>query len=230
MMLLEYLKQSHKKAMDSADNFYTGAGKHVYVKDALTNGLSADEVIEEFESYMPNHLLDEVEMIVVGWFDEFDERQINAFYSDNCLYISNEQDDPEDMIDDLIHETAHSLEAPYGSEIYGDGKLEREFLNKRMQLYEILWAHDYKAPKSFFTDLDYNKEFDNFLLNQVGYDKLALLMQGVFISPYAATSLREYFATGFTDFFMRSSHSDLKSVSPVLYNKLQTLSLDEFDR
>jgi hypothetical protein len=216
--------------MDSADNFYTGAGKHVYVKDDLTNGLSPDEVIEEFESYMPNHLLDEVEMIVIGWFDEFDERQINAFYSDNCLYISNEQDDPEDMIDDLIHETAHSLEAPYGSEIYGDGKLEREFLNKRMQLYEILWAHDYKAPKIFFTDLDYNKEFDNFLLNQVGYDKLALLMQGVFISPYAATSLREYFATGFTDFFMRSSHNDLKSVSPVLYNKLQALSLDEFDR
>ena len=29
---------------------------------------------------MPDHLLDEVEMIVIGWFDEFDERQINAFY------------------------------------------------------------------------------------------------------------------------------------------------------
>ena len=47
MMLLEYLKQSHKKAMDNAENFYTGAGKHVYVKDELTNGMSADEVIEE---------------------------------------------------------------------------------------------------------------------------------------------------------------------------------------
>ena len=84
--------------------------------------------------------------------------------------------------------------------------------------------------KSFFIDLDYNTEFDDFLLNQVGYDKLALLMQGVFISPYAATSLREYFATGFTDFFMNKSRDDLKSVSPVLYNKLRSLSLDEFDR
>ena len=53
--------------MDNAENFYTGAGKHVYVKDELTNGMSADEVIEEFESYMPDHLLDEVEMIVIGW-------------------------------------------------------------------------------------------------------------------------------------------------------------------
>ena len=40
-MLLEYLKQSHKKAMDNANNFYTSAGKQVYVKDELTNGMPA---------------------------------------------------------------------------------------------------------------------------------------------------------------------------------------------
>jgi hypothetical protein len=193
--------------MDNAENFYTGAGTHVYIKDELTNGVLADEVIEEFESYMPDHLLGEVEMIVVGWFDEFDERKINAFYSDNCLYVSNEQDNPEDMIDDLIHETAHSLEAPYGNEIYGDGKIEKEFLNKRMQLYEILWSYD-----------------------QVGYDKLVLLMQGIFISPYAATSLREYFATGFTDFFMSNHRDDLRGNCPALYQKLRSLSLGEFDK
>ncbi len=216
--------------MDNAENFYTGAGTHVYIKDELTNVVLADEVIEEFESYMPDHLLGEVEMIVVGWFDEFDERKINAFYSDNCLYVSNEQDNPEDMIDDLIHETAHSLEAPYGNEIYGDGKIEKEFLNKRMQLYEILWSYDYKAPKAFFIDLDYNTEFDDFLLNQVGYDRLVLLMQGIFISPYAATSLREYFATGFTDFFMSNHRDDLRGNCPALYQKLRSLSLGEFDK
>jgi len=227
-MMLEYLRESHKRVMNNTDNFYTGSGIHVYVKDELTNGIPVDEIVEEFESYLPDQLLEEVEMIVVGWFDEFEERQINAFYSDNCLYISNEQDDAEDMIDDLIHETAHSLEEPYGNEIYGDGKLEKEFLNKRLQLYETLWSYDYKAPKAFFTDLDYNTEFDDFLLNQVGYDKLALLMQGMFVSPYAATSLREYFATGFTYFFMNKSRDDLKSISPVLYNKLRSLSLGDF--
>jgi len=229
-MMLEYLRASHKRVMDNTNNFYTGAGTHVYVKDDLTNGVPADEVIEEFESYMPDHLLDEVEMIIIGWFDEFDERQINAFYSDNCLYISNEQDDSEDMIDDLIHETAHSLEAPHGNLIYGDGKLEKEFLAKRMQLHETLWSHGYKAPKIFFRDLDYNTEFDDFLLNKVGYDKLALLAQGIYITPYAATSLREYFATGFTDFFMNKSHDGLKTVSPILYNKLRSLSLGDFDK
>jgi hypothetical protein len=225
-MLLQYLQESHKKAMNNADSFYTSSGIHVYVKDELTNGMSADEVVDEFESYIPDHLLNEVEMIVIGWFDEFDERKINAFYSDNCLYISNEQDDPEDMIDDLIHETAHSLEAPYGQLIYGDGKLEKEFANKRLQLHEILWSHGYKAPKSFFTDLEYSSEFDNFLLNKVGYDKLALLMQGVFNTPYAATSLREYFATGFTEFNMHPDRDILRDISPVLYGKLRDLNLE----
>jgi len=230
MMLRQYLQEKHKKTMDNVDSFYTGNGIHVYVKDKITNGIDADEVINEFESYIPDHLLDEVEMIVVGWFDEFDERQINAFYSDNCLYISNEQDDPEDMIDDLVHETAHSLEAPYGQLIYGDGKLEKEFVNKRYQLHDILWSHGYKAPKSFFTDLDYNIEFDNFLLNKVGYDKLALMLQGVFITPYAATSLREYFATGFTEFNMRPDRNFLSEISPILYQKLRLLSLGDLDK
>ena len=36
-MLLEYLKQSHKKAMDNANNFYTSAGKQVYIKEKYDN-------------------------------------------------------------------------------------------------------------------------------------------------------------------------------------------------
>jgi len=55
-------------------------------------------------------------------------------------------------------------------------------------------------------------------------------MQGVFISPYAATSLREYFATGFTDFFMSNHRDDLRGNCPALYQKLRSLSLGEFDK
>ena len=63
-------------------------------------------------------------------------------------------------------------------------------------------------------------EFDNFLLNKIGYDKLSLLIQGLFLNPYAATSLREYFATGFTDFYLDANHNTLKSICPALYRKL----------
>ena len=69
-------------------------------------------------------------------------------------------------------------------------------------------------------ETEYDVEFDNFLLNKVGYDKLNMICMGLFINAYAATSLREYFATGFTDFYMHSDHNFLKKVSPRLYEKL----------
>ena len=71
---------------------------------------------------------------------------------------------------------------------------------------------------------EYNQEFDLFLYEKVGYDKLSNIAQGIFINPYAATSLREYFATGFTEFYVHpDEHGFLKRVSPQLYKKLVSL-------
>jgi len=221
--MLRFLQESNNKV----NNFYTPTGIHVYVKDPLTNGLDMEEIVNFVESRVPNRFLAEVEMIIVGDLEEFKDRKINAMYKDGCLYITNEQDDADDLIDDIIHEIAHSLEEPFGLEIYGDKKLSSEFLNKRGQLRNILWEHGYKTQLNFFMNTEYDVEFDDFLLNKVGYDKLSILMQGLFISPYAATSLREYFATGFTDFFMESDHRLLKSISPVLYSKIKNLYKDD---
>ena len=55
----------------------------------------------------------------------------------------------------------------------------------------------FKVPKEVFLDTEYSKEFDMFLLQDVGYDKLSEIAKGIFISPYAATSLREYIATAY---------------------------------
>jgi len=131
------------------------------------------------------------------------------------------------MYDDIIHEISHSIEVPFGYEIYGDNKLKDEFLRKRKYLHDILWQLGYKAPMAFFENTEYDEEFDMFLYKTVGYDKLVNLVQGLFINPYAATSLREYFATGFTDFYMDSNHKFLQKISPVLYKKLITLQTQE---
>jgi len=50
---------------------------------------------------------------------------------------------------------------------------------------------------------------------------------GLFINAYAAVSLREYFATGFTDFYLHPNHNFLKQVSPALYKKLLLLQDEE---
>ena len=132
--MLNYLRESHQRAISKVRDFYTSTGIHVYVKDQLDNKeIDLEEVISKAEGLVPPHLLSEVEMIIIGWFKEFEERNLNAFYSDGCLYISNIQEDQDDLLDDIIHEVAHSIEEPYGYDIYGDKLLEREFLDKREQ-------------------------------------------------------------------------------------------------
>jgi hypothetical protein len=215
--------------MSQQVDFYTPSGIHVYFKDQLDNQeINIEDVIATVESKIPHHLLSEIEMIVVGWFQEFEDRDINAFYRDAILHISNSQDDVDDMVDDIIHEVAHAAEEVYGYDIYSDYKIKNEFLQKRERLYNELWALGYKVPKSLFHEVEFNEEFDDFLLNTVGYDKLNIICSGLFINAYAPTSLREYFATGFTDFYMRpDDRGTLKLVSPSLYKKIFDLNLKE---
>ena len=221
MMLIDYIQKSQKRITEAVNNFYTPTGIHVYFKEPLTNDdVDAERVINKAEERIPSHLLSEVEMVIVGWFDEFEERKLNAFYKDGTLYVSNIQDDEDDMYDDLIHEIAHSIESALGYEIYGDQKIKDEFLRKRKYLYDLLLSKGYRAPLSVFTNTEYDKEFDMFLYQKIGYDKLSDLMMGLFITPYAATSLREYYATGFTEFYLDSNHNFFRKVSPELYKKL----------
>jgi len=227
-MPLRYLQEKQRSLSQQKSNFYTPNGLHVYIKEPLHNeDIDLEEVVSKLEGALPRHLLSEVEMIVVGWFDEFETRDINAFYRDGALYVSNMQSDSDDLYDDLVHETAHSLESLYGHFIYADEKIKDEFLRKRKYLHDTLWSRGFKAPISFFTDVEYNKEFDMFLYEKIGYDKLSSLMMGLFINPYAATSLQEYFATGFTEFYINSEHRFLQKISPELYKKINLLCDEE---
>ena len=105
---------------------------------------------------------------------------------------------------------------------------ENEFLRKRKYLHDIVWKMGFKTPLAVFMDPEYNEEFDMFLYEKIGYDKLSTAVAGVFVSPYAATSLREYFATGFTEFYLHpDEHGFLQKVSPELYKKLVLLQNPE---
>ena len=224
----QHLKQRQKQIQEMRSDFYTSRGTHVYFKDDLVNDeIDIERVVAKVEGAVPEHLLSELEMIIVGWFDEFEERSINAFYENGILHVSNVQDDESDILDDIIHELAHSIEAPHGDEIYGDQKIKDEFLRKRKILHDKLWALNLKAPIEWFMNTEYDKEFDEFLLEKVGSDKLRMICMGLFINAYAPTSLREYFATGFADFYLHSNHNFLKKVSPALYKKLLLLQDEE---
>ena len=46
------------------------------------------------------------------------------------------------MADDIVHEIAHAVEERHANHIYGDGRLQNEFLGKRERLYQILKANN----------------------------------------------------------------------------------------
>ena len=223
-MLLDYIQQ-RQKMLEEKNNFYSSNGIHVYTKDGLMNDLvDLELVVSKLEAILPDHIRDGIEMVIVGQFDEFVERDINAFYKDGALYVSNYQTDNDDLLDDLVHETAHSVEEQYGMEIYGDQEVKDEFLRKRIHLYNMLWNMGFQPSQADFLEVEYDQDFDEYLLHTVGYDKLSEVLKGIMVSPYSATSLREYFATGFTDFYLHpDSHNYLKKTSPELYRKLVML-------
>ena len=61
-----------------------------YFKDQLMNPeLDVERVTSKLERLIPKHLLSEIEMIIIGYFEEFEEKEISAFYKDGTLNISN---------------------------------------------------------------------------------------------------------------------------------------------
>lgn len=196
----------------------------IYVKDKLTSDLNIENILASVSSLVPSHLMSEVDSIFIGMFDEFEEMETNAMFKDGAIYVTNDQDSEEDLIDDIIHEIAHSLENSHGFMIYGDGKLEQEFMSKREKLYDILKAEGLKPNSDLFANPDYTKELDMYLYKYVGYDKLNFIAAsyGLFTSAYSATALREYYANGFEYFFL-DDRRYLKEINPVLYVKIEEL-------
>ena len=83
-MPLEYIQKQQQKQLD----FYTPSGLHVFFKEPLSNkNIDVEKVISRIESKIPHHLLSEIEMIIFGHFEEFDERALNAFYDGGTLYV-----------------------------------------------------------------------------------------------------------------------------------------------
>ena len=230
----ESLKNFVKKSLQESQKIrreYTLHGRiYVYVQDFLPENVEIVEVIEAIENYLPPHITKEVDTIFIGSNAELEGKEVTAMYDSGAIYVTNQQDSVDDMVDDIIHEIAHSLEQPYGFALYSDGVVEKEFLGKRLKTYDLLQAWDFVSPKSrpAFMNVEYDESFDKLLYKKIGYERLAQLLAGVYITPYAATSLREYFATGFEDYFLRDVRY-LKKISPKLFDKIDKLVKGEYD-
>ena len=213
-----YIK--NKRSLDKG-SFLTHAAISIVVKDELLFDLEVED-LETVIDLFPKSVTRNIDYIIFGNFDFLRKQNYNAAYKDGAIYVSNDQEGNMDVLDDIVHEIGHSVEDNYHEVIYGDGLLEREFLKKREFLRTELSKQGIEIPQDIMSNPEYQEGLDLFFSDKIGYPRMTSMVQGIFYSPYGATSLKEYFANGFEAHYY---HRDiyLQKVSPVLYSKIQKL-------
>jgi len=219
-----YIKNSLNESSQKSliNNIYT------FIKDPLPEEFDLEHVLQVVRDTVPEHLVYGLESIYIGQFEELTSKDMNAVYKDGAIYATNEQSNEDDLIEDIVHEIAHLVEERLGEQIYDDRSIVDEFLGKRQRFREIMKSEGHDIPSEYYYDLEYDKKFDEFLYKTVGYEKLTYLTMGLFVSPYGATSLREYFANAFQHYFLGEINY-VKKISPSVFQKIESLTFQKHD-
>jgi len=221
-----FIKESAQRSRKSLGEYPFGNG-YAFVKDPLPDNVNIESVLDTISRLIPARLMFAVDTILIGDFEELKSKNINAMLKDGAIYVSNDQDDEEDMVDDIIHEIAHSVEEENAYFLYAqDQNLVIEFTNKRKTFQRLLTDIGVDVSGYDFGEIEYDLEFDQFLFREVGYEVLESLVNGLFPNAYSPTSIREYFASGFEEYFL-GDRNYLKKVSPVLYRKIKEILKDD---
>lgn len=224
--IIETINDSRQKEMSFRKEWKIFDSVQLILVDHPPSNVSIQDVIQELEEKIPNSFVRMLDVIYIGQFEHLISREVEAVYEDGAIYVSNDQPTEDEFVESIGHEIAHCLEDSMASEIYSDGAIEKEFLGKRRRLWSILNSRDLasREQKAYFDQIQYSKTFDTYLYKSVGYPVLASLTMGLFLSPYAATSVREYFANAFESFFLNDETNYVKQISPAVYNKFIELS------
>ena len=217
MAITDYIKQ--KK-----NNKFSINGILVTISGSTFMDISdIKQQIEIMNSRVPSFMLAGIKQILIDDYEFLNDKDLQAAYKNSNIYISSRVSNEYQLLSILVHEVAHSVEVKFSKLIYSDKTIEKEFLQKRKMLWQTLKQKGFNIDLNKCLKLDYDHEFDLFLYDTIGYPTLTVLTANIFHSPYAATSLREYFADAFEAFFMKDRIHMIKKISPVVYNKIISL-------
>jgi hypothetical protein len=222
-------KSKIKKYIRSRRNNMTQkliSGIYVMIKDPLPKHISIEDSVAKITGRLPDHFLRLVDVIYVGDFDFLREKNVNAVFMENAIYITNDQDDQEDMLDDVFHEFAHAVEKVNQYEIYSDGAIESEFLSKRHKLEVLLNYEGHKTDQYNFSNPNFDQNLDNFLYKEVGYEKIRNIGSNMFLGAYSVTSLSEYFSVSFEKYYL-NDRKMVRLLTPAVFEKLELLHNNE---
>ena len=216
--MIKYIIESATTAQKRKRDYEIFGRVTVKLNDFLPDNVSLKHVIKSIESKIPEHVLYDVDAIYIGNCKPLDDRQVDSLYVSGSILVSPQHASNNDLFNTLVHEFAHAVEETAKDFIYADGDVGSEFLNKRKRLYNML-KDDYKISKKQFLNVNFDQVFDDFLNKEIGYSNLGMLTSGLFLSPYAATSLREYFANGFEHFYIEGPQQ-VRQFSPAVFHKI----------
>ena len=223
--LTKLLQQSQTRILSEKKRFYFNRGIEFVLDKPLQKDIDIEKVMGLLRSNLPVSSYVGINNVYFGEFDILKKRSLTALHHKNNIYISSEELTSEkEILDDLVHEFAHRFEENNSEKIYEDGKIINEYLGKMNRLHDLI-TQDYNLEEHGLTYFDFiNTEFDpkldKFFYETVGYIEIENMAPTLFIRPYAATSVREYFATGFEDYYLEGG-LQLKKISPILHSRIE---------
>lgn len=204
----------------------------MFVIDKPKADIDFQQVVRELQSTIPDHLSYGLDAIYVGNFQDLKQRGVESVYYAGTIYVEPNQESVEDLVSDIVHEIAHFCEEN-NQFAFIQNDITNEFVSKRKNLYKILAAKGFtEIPLAVFSNPNYSEQLDLYLYKNVGYDLLRDLTGTLFASPYAATSIREYFANGFEHYLygykkLGLNNDTLLKSCPKLLKLIRTLITPE---
>jgi hypothetical protein len=213
--------------------FYLHNKYLVYVSHHLPFTVKVEEVIARIENVIPENLLEETLDIFIGNFDKLHSKQLKSLYHDGAIYVSNELESEEILFYHIICALSYCVEHNNKDIIYADGLLEKEFLEKRLRVYNM-YAKEVQAKKlniQDFMNIYYDKNLENLMLSILHRSKKGISIYDVFPSAFGFVSLKQYFIDCFVEYTMKMVEKEkLKHLTPIAYKKInQLLSLGKKD-
>jgi hypothetical protein len=200
------ISESVTKTLRERKEYFVADTCNVYLLDKLPEHLNIQNIINALRQRVPEQLFYGLDAIYIGNYKELEEREVDSVYYAGAIYVKPRQKSDSDLISDIIHEIAHSVEENH-SHHFMTTNLQSEFLSKRKQLFKVLSDNGYKCSLKMFMNPNFSEDFDEYLYKDVGYQSIESLAPHLFITPYAATSIREYFANGFEHYFYKCKES-----------------------
>lgn len=201
----------------------------ILIKDPLSFSIlnSLEKLVDIIERKIPEALVPDLTAVWVGSFPSFEKTNNLSSHKDNMILLSNSISSPEEFYYSLIYEMNRSTARSYNLMLMADGQLEREYVMKRLAIYNKLTISQRKVVGiEHYLGTKYSSALYKFLYGKLSTSYLERLCNNIIIHYNGLFSLEEYFAITYYTLLTNMSsftEKDLELYGPVVYSKLKML-------